>query len=122
MPRRDKQISQIVMQKIKLKSSHWIVDQKNRIVMGEGRLLILDRIEETGSINQAAKSLGMSYKTAWSKIKSTETHLKIKLVHSDRNRGSRLTKRGKKLLENYRKLKAACIVADDEIFQNIFFR
>ena len=84
------------MRGIKLKSSHWIVDQKNRIVMGEGRMLILDRIETTGSINQAAKSLGMSYKTAWSKIKSTESHLNIKLVDTDRNRGSRLTKKGKK--------------------------
>ena len=108
------------MRGMKLKSSHWIVDKKNRIVMGEGRMLILDRIETTGSINQAAKSLGMSYKTAWSKIKSTETHLKVKLVHTDRNRGSHLTKKGKELLENYRKLKAACITADDEIFQNIF--
>ena len=110
------------MNNIKLKSSHWIVDQKNRIVMGEGRMLILDRIEETGSINQAAKSLGMSYKTAWSKIKSTETHLKMKLVDTDRNLGSRLTREGKKLLENYRKLKAACISADDEIFTQIFKR
>jgi len=88
--------------------------------MGEGRLLILDRIEETGSINQAAKSLGMSYKTAWSKIKSTEAHLKIKLVDTDRNRGSHLTQEGRKLLENYRKLKAACIAADDKIFKKIF--
>ena len=108
------------MKHIKLKSSHWIVDRKNRIVMGEGRMAILDRIEATGSINQAAKSLGMSYKTAWSKIKSTETHLKTKLVDTDRNLGSRLTKKGKQLLENYRELKAACIVADDEIFKKIF--
>ena len=110
------------MKEIRLKSSHWIVDKKNRIVMGEGRMLILDRIEATGSINQAAKSLGMSYKTAWSKIKSTETHLKIKLLDTDRNLGSRLTKEGKKLLEDYRKLKAACVSADDKIFQNIFTR
>lgn len=83
-------------------------------------MAILDSIAETGSINQAAKSLGMSYKTAWSKIKSTETHLKIKLLDTDRNRGSRLTKEGKKLLEDYRKLKTACIVADDKIFQKVF--
>ncbi len=88
--------------------------------MGEGRLAILDRIEATGSINQAAKSLSMSYKTAWSKIKSTETHLKIKLVHTDRNQGSRLTKKGKEIIENYRKLKSACTAADDKIFTQIF--
>jgi molybdate transport system regulatory protein len=109
------------MKNIQLKSSHWIVDQKNRIVMGEGRMAILEHIEATGSINQAAKSLHMSYKTAWSKIKSTETHLKTKLVDTDRNLGSRLTKEGKELLEQYRKLKKACIAADDRIFHKIFF-
>ena len=35
------------MGEFKLKSSHWIVDHDDRIVMGEGRMVILDRIEET---------------------------------------------------------------------------
>jgi molybdate transport system regulatory protein len=104
----------------RLKSSHWIVDQKNRIVMGEGRMAILDRIESTGSINQAAKSLNMSYKTAWSKIKSSEKHLKLKIVDTDRKQGTRLTPEGKAFLEQYRKLKKACLSADDRAFKRIF--
>jgi len=70
--------------------------------------------------HQAAKSLGMSYKTAWSKIKATEKHLKIKLVDTDRNLGSHLTTAGKQMLENYRNLKTACIAADDKIFKKVF--
>jgi len=108
------------MHEFKLRSSHWIVDKKDRIVMGEGRMAILDRIESTGSINQAAKALHMSYKTAWSKIKSTETHLKIKIVDKDRNLGTQLTREGKEILEQYRKLKKACVAADDKIFRRIF--
>jgi len=108
------------MKGFKLKSSHWIVDHDDRIVMGEGRMAILDRIEETGSINQAAKSLKMSYKTAWSKIKSTESHLKIKIVDPDKNLGTRLTPEGKKLLEHYRKLKKMCMAADDRAFKKVF--
>lgn len=108
------------MQKFRLKSSHWIVDNENRIVMGEGRLAILDRIERTGSINQAAKSLNMSYKTAWSKIKSSETHLGIKIVDTDRRRGTRLTREGRELIEQYRRLKKSCLSADDRIFKRIF--
>jgi len=108
------------MNDFKLKSSHWIVDQDDRIVMGEGRLAILDRIEETGSINQAAKSLNMSYKTAWSKIKSTESNLKKKIVDTDKNLGTRLTPEGKKLLERYRELKKKCMAADDRAFKKIF--
>ena len=108
------------MQGFKLKSSHWIVDHDDRIVMGEGRMAILDRIESTGSINQAAKALHMSYKTAWSKIRSTETHLKIKIVDTDKNLGTRLTREGKQLLEQYRKLKKSCVAADDKVFKRIF--
>ena len=108
------------MTSFRLKSSHWIVDKDNRIVMGEGRLAILDRIESTGSINQAAKSLRMSYKTAWSKIKSTETHMKMKIVITDRKQGTRLTPDGKVLLEQYRRLKKECLAADDRIFKRIF--
>ena len=104
----------------RIKSSHWIVDENNRIVMGEGRMAILDRIESTGSINQAAKSLNMSYKTAWSKIKSSEKHLKLKIVATDRKQGTRLTPEGKAFLEQYRKLKKACLSADDKAFKRIF--
>jgi len=108
------------MPDFRLKSSHWIVDDENRIVMGEGRMVILDRIESTGSINQAAKSLNMPYTTAWSKIKSSEKHLKVKIVETDRKQGTRLTREGKAFLEQYRKLKKACVSADDRAFKRIF--
>jgi molybdate transport system regulatory protein len=108
------------MPNFRLKSSHWIVDDENRIVMGEGRMVILDRIESTGSINQAAKSLNMSYKTAWSKLKSSEKHLQVKIVETDRKHGTRLTREGKAFLEQYRKLKKACVSADDRAFKRIF--
>lgn len=105
---------------LKLKSSHWIVDENDNIIIGEGRMKILEHIENTGSINQAAKMMKMSYKAVWSKIKYTEKHLNAKIVHSDKKTGSRLTSKGKALLENYRLLKKECIMADDGIFNNIF--
>ena len=66
---------------------------------------ILDNIEKTGSINQTAKMMKMSYKAVWSKIKATEKHLDTLIVHTDRKEGSRLSKEGKELLEKYRLLK-----------------
>jgi molybdate transport system regulatory protein len=33
----------------------------------------------------------MSYKAVWSKIKATEKHLNIKIVHADRKDGSSLS-------------------------------
>jgi len=108
------------MAKLKLKSSQWIVDQDNNIIIGEGRAKILENIEKTGSMNQAAKLMKMSYKAVWSKIKTTEKHMNTCIVHTDRKDGSRLSQDGKVLLKKYKRLKAQCISADDKIFGGIF--
>lgn len=105
---------------IKLRSRHWIVDDKNRIIMGEGRKEILETIEKTGSINQTAKIMRMSYKGAWSKIKATEKYLKSRIVHTDRKEGTRLTKEGRELLEKYTLLKEKCLNEDNRVFNRIF--
>jgi molybdate transport system regulatory protein len=88
--------------------------------MGEGRMALLESIAATGSINQAAKQLGMSYKSAWSKIRSTEARLGAGIVHADRGTGTRLTAEGLALLKRYRQLKRRCLAADDAIFGKIF--
>ena len=108
------------MTKLKLKSSYWIVNERNQIVIGKGRMEILDNIEKTGSINQAAKLMKMSYKAVWSKIKFTEKHLNVKIVDADKKTGTRLTREGKNLLENYRRLHDKCIIADNKVFESIF--
>jgi molybdate transport system regulatory protein len=108
------------MVELKLKSSQWIVDEDDNIIIGEGRMKILEHVENTGSINQAAKMMKMSYKAVWSKIKYTEKHLNAKIIHSDKKTGSRLTEEGKNLLKKYRLLKKKCVAADDKIFKNIF--
>ena len=108
------------MVELKLRSSQWIVDENDNIIIGKGRMEILENIEKTGSINQAAKIMKMSYKAVWSKIKSTEKHLNAKIVHADKKNGTRLSTEGKKLLEQYRFLKKKCTIADDKIFISIF--
>jgi molybdate transport system regulatory protein len=47
--------------------SLWIECEGERF-FGPGRVELLERIEETGSINKAAKEMGMSYKKAWELI------------------------------------------------------
>ena len=108
------------MSKLKLKSSQWIVDENDNAIIGKGRMEILDNIEKTGSINQTAKMMKMSYKAVWSKIKATEKHMDTVIVHTDRKEGSRLSKEGKQLLEKFRLLKRECMSADDDIFTTIF--
>jgi molybdate transport system regulatory protein len=108
------------MPKLKLRSSQWIVDEHNNIIIGNGRAEILKNIEQTGSINQTAKVMKMSYKAVWSKIKATEKHLDTRIVHTDRKEGSRLSREGKELLQKYRRLKEKCMSVDDKIFNQFF--
>ena len=103
-----------------VKSSQWIVDENNNIIIGEGRAKILEHIDRTGSMNQTAKLMKMSYKAVWSKIKTTEKHMNACIVHTDRKDGSRLSQEGRALLKKYKLLKTQCMSADDKIFSGIF--
>tara|TARA_B100000614_G_scaffold258558_2_gene281131 strand:+ start:382 stop:882 length:501 start_codon:yes stop_codon:yes gene_type:complete len=105
---------------MKLRSIQLLVDDEGGIIMGKGRMDILDSIDRTGSINKTAKEMKMSYKSVWSKIKSTETHFGRAIVHADRASGTRLTEAGRTLLESYRELNRQCMASDDEIFARIF--
>jgi molybdate transport system regulatory protein len=109
-----------VMQRVRLKSRQWLEDSKGNIIIGEGRQRILELVEQTGSINQAAKLMKMSYRGVWGKIKATEGHLNKKIILTERRHGSRLTEDGKKLLLNYTRLKEDCQKADEKIFNTIF--
>ena len=109
-----------MMVSLRLRSRQWIVDENDNIIIGEGRKEILEKIEETGSINQTAKLMKMSYKGVWSKIKATEGYMKVKIVQTDKRRGSHLTKEGKDLLKRYNLLKQRCVRADDKIFDAVF--
>ena len=108
------------MAELQLRSSQWIVDEDNNIIIGEGRAKILEHIDQTGSMNQTAKLMKMSYKAVWSKIKTTEKNMNTCIVHTDRKEGSRLSQTGKDLLAKYKLLKSQCMSADDKIFGDIF--
>ncbi len=76
------------------------------IGLGGARLLRL--VDDTGSISKAAEIMGVSYKFAWSYIKSVEKKLGVKIVETHRGgRGggyAKLTEDGRKLILFYEKL------------------
>ena len=109
-----------IMSGMRLKSRQWLEDGDGNIIMGEGRQRIFELIEETGSINETAKLMRMSYRGVWGKIKATEEHLNKRIVLTERRHGSWLTEEGKELLGSYRQLKMDCRKADEEIFKMIF--
>lgn len=80
----------------------WLEDNK-RMFFGVGRVMLLDRIEEHGSIKKAAESMGMSYRAAWGKIKASEKALGVSLVENSGQKrdGCRLTRDGMLLRDTF---------------------
>lgn len=73
---------------------------------GPGRIGLLSKIAECGSISQAAKSIKMSYKAAWDAIDNMNNLSGEPLVErvsgGKGGGGTRLTQRGEKLVESFR--------------------
>lgn len=73
---------------------------------GPGRVELLARIADTGSISQAAKAIGMSYKSAWDAIDAMNNlageALVERLTGGKGGGGTRLTARGAQLVRNFR--------------------
>ena len=62
----------------------WLSSESGEGIMGIGKLTLLKKIRETGSIMVAAKELNISYRKAWGDIKKAEEFLGIKLLEKHR--------------------------------------
>ncbi len=58
-------------------------------------------VRESGSLNKAAKSMGMAYSKAWRIMKSAEANLGFDLLFRAGAHGSTLTREGENLLAAY---------------------
>jgi molybdate transport system regulatory protein len=78
------------------------------IVLGPGKVELLQHIAETGSISEAARLMGMSYNRAWLHVKVMNESFKGALVHSSRggneHGGAALTDAGTRVLKLYREI------------------
>jgi len=86
-----------------------MLKKDGKFVLGEGREELLELIDKKGSISEASKAMNMSYRHAWGKVKKIEEVIGKEVIKSqrggDKNKGSVLTRTGKKLLSDYRELK-----------------
>lgn len=66
--------------------------------LGYGRVVLLERIKESGSLAQAARTMDMSYKHAWDLLASMNRQAGCKLVETSRGGksggGAKLTATG----------------------------
>jgi molybdate transport system regulatory protein len=94
---------------LKLHGDIWLGQDESSGV-GDRRISLLEQIDRTGSITQAAKAVGISYKTAWDTLDAMKNMSGAPLLESvsggAHGGGSRLTGEGRKLVEMYRVIEA----------------
>ena len=89
---------------LKADGRFWLtLDGRN--FLGRGRVELLQRIRESGSISKAAKAMKMSYKAAWDAVDAMNAAWQSPLVESDPS-GSRLTGDAEHLIAAYQQAEA----------------
>lgn len=86
---------------------HWEISVKDETPLDTADLLgLLLSIQDLGSIAQAAKSVGLSYRYAWGLLRSAETLFGEQLLQTGRGRGTTLTPLAQKLVWADRRIAA----------------
>jgi molybdate transport system regulatory protein len=92
----------------RVNGSLWLEGNGTRF-FGPGPVELLQHIEETGSINQAAKAMGMSYKKAWEMVNRLNeivgSPMVITATGGEKGGGSSLSEEAKQLIEYYQSLR-----------------
>lgn len=90
--------------------THLRVTLSDDFYIGPGRADLLELIAETGSISEAAKRMGMSYKRAWSLVQALNDGWGAPLVETARGGaaqgGAALSEAGRQVLARYRSMQA----------------
>lgn len=89
-----------------------------RFAFGPGKAELLARIDATGSISEAAKTMEMSYMRAWQIVKSLDAAfaepLVLKIRGGKTKGGATLSETGREILRLYREMETAAQTACEE--------
>lgn len=82
----------------------WIESNHEKL-LGKGRVELLERIQKTGSISNAAKEMKMSYRQAWQMVNEINDRAKqpivVKKLGGKMGGGATVTKEGEDLILKY---------------------
>ena len=96
--------------RVQVKSKTWL-EADGKFIIGEHGIALLDAIDELGSIQQAARQLGWSYRHTWGYLKNMERNAGVPILlarHGGKSGGgTQLTPQGRKLLRDYKRLQKA---------------
>ena len=90
---------------IVVRSKVWL-EKDGKLFMGWGRVTLLERIDQLGSISAAAKSMGLAYRNAWLWVEAMNRLASAPLVEKStggvRGGYARLTEEGQKIISDYK--------------------
>jgi molybdate transport system regulatory protein len=108
---------------MEVKSKLWL-EIDGEPVFGRGRKFLLEAIDERGSINQAAKTINISYRKAWGYIQAMEKRLGMRLVERQaggpHGGGASLTDEARQLVKKFQLLEEGMREMVDARFGNTF--
>ena len=104
---------------VEIRVLHWVfIDQVK--FFGPGRYELLERIGETGSIAQAAKDMGLSYKKGWAMVDALNTlgNGPYVVTHNGGTKGGGtiLTDTARNVMQAYKRLndKLLAVLAEEQ--------
>ena len=107
-----------------IKSRFWIATEEGTF-LGDGKVRLLEAINETGSISAAARSLEISYRKAWKMIDVMNSQSKYPLVERQSGGksggGTIVTLHGVKAIQSFTALKVKCAAFMDAEFKKLEF-
>ncbi len=95
----------------------------DEIALGPGKVRLLELVNSTGSIAQAAKQMGMSYMRAWTLIRTMNRCFRAPLVVSVRGGtkggGAQVTDAGREALALYQSMERQFVAAADDSWKRL---
>lgn len=91
--------------------------------LGPGKVRLLEAIHKTGSISQAGRSLGMSYRRAWLLVDDLNRCFRQPVVTTQpggaRGGGAALTRFGRELIKKYRSIESQAAAAAEKQLRDL---
>ena len=92
-------------------------------MLGPGKADLLDAIDRTRELRQAARELGMSYMRAWNLVQLMNRAFREPLVETvrggSRHGSARLTRTGRAVLDLYRRMERRSLEASTPAFRRL---
>lgn len=109
---------------MRIRMKFWLESDSGSFTLGPGTLRLLQAVAEQGSLKAGAKAVGLSYRTAWDRLRQAETSLGFALLErfsgGEGGGGSALTAEALELLERYQRFVRGVQAMLEARFQEAF--